>query len=409
MSAAAPRAKTLVVQKFGGSSLATPQARLMAAKRVQEALARGQGVVVVASAIGRHPDPYATDTLLGLAANSRAGANVDLLLCAGEIIGASVLADQLTQLGISAQAMTGGQAGILTDAEHGEANILEVDPAAVLDLLKRGTTPVVAGFQGRARDGRMTTIGRGGSDLTAVALADALDAGELDIFTDVDGILTADPHRVPGARTIAELNFEELTELAVHGARVMYDRAAKHAGDALQRLSIKGLNSGVGTTVTAARRGDVSWPVTAVTAASGFTFLHAAPTAAPMDGDLACHIFGALAEAGISLDCININAAGVFFSLRESVANEGRAALHSLPLSLSEQSDCAKIALVGAGMRGVPGVMYRVVRTLVDASVPIIHSTDSHITISVLVPSSLAMTAERALHDHFALGADVAQ
>ncbi|MBC5825447.1 MAG: aspartate kinase [Candidatus Eremiobacteraeota bacterium] len=395
---------SVVVQKFGGSSLATAELRLLAAQRVRDVLAAGRRAIVVTSAIGRPPAPYATDTLLTLVAEPRSAANVDLLLSCGEVIGASVFAEVLSSVGVEALALTGAQAGIVTDAEHRDAKILRVEPHLPVALLARGITPVVAGFQGQTEDGRITTIGRGGSDLTAVALAAALEDGALEIFTDVDGIMTADPDRVPAARTIPLLDFDELTELTRHGAKVVYERAATFASSALDGLAITGLRSGVGSVVEAAavRR---ARPVTAVTATGGFTFVHVAPDAM-VSGAWQERIFATLADAGISLDCINVNTAGIFFALREAEAARGLELLRALAISPQTREDCAKVSIVGAGMRGMPGVMYRVVASLAAAGVPIVHSTDSHITISVLVPGPLATTAQRALHDRFGLADD---
>ncbi|HXW50362.1 MAG TPA: hypothetical protein VEJ41_00105, partial [Candidatus Acidoferrales bacterium] len=222
-------AGTTVVMKFGGSSLASNDLREAAAARIGQALQAGQRVVVVASAMGRQPQAYATDTLLGLIDHPESGPNADLLLACGEIISSVVLAELLERKGIPARALTGGQAGVLTDATFGAAKVLGVDLTPLHALLDAGVTPVVSGFQGQTEDGAVTTLGRGGSDLTAVVLAQALDRATLEIYTDVDGVMTADPKRVAGAKTIPALTFEEVTELSEHGATVMHDKAADMA------------------------------------------------------------------------------------------------------------------------------------------------------------------------------------
>ncbi|HTD32599.1 MAG TPA: hypothetical protein VK665_02980, partial [Candidatus Elarobacter sp.] len=187
---------SIVVQKFGGSSLATEQLREIAASRVLDVIRRGDSPVVVCSAMGRAPDPYATDSLAALLGPVRSGPNRDLLLACGEAIACAVFAELLSSLGVPAQAMTGMQAGITTDDEYGDAEIVDVDPAPVRALLARNVVPVVTGFQGGSRDRATTTLGRGGSDLTAVALGDALGAESVEIYTDVSGVMTADPRRV---------------------------------------------------------------------------------------------------------------------------------------------------------------------------------------------------------------------
>lgn len=404
MSRTKPAAGRIVVQKFGGSSLAGPELRALAVDRVRAEVAAGATPVVVVSAIGRAPSPYATDTLLDLLPGRAGGPNVDLLLSAGETISAALFAELLNAADIAARALTGGQAGIVTDQTHGEAKIVGVDPAPLRALIAEGIVPVVAGFQGVARDGRITTLGRGGSDLTAVAIAHALGGAPLDIYTDVDGVLTADPRRVPQAHAIEALDFEELSELASQGAKVMHDRAAELARLTDTNFSIKGLRSGNGTEVgSGVKVADSSKPVTGVATMLGYAFVHVVPEAAAMAGGWEEHAFRMMAENSINLDCINVNGAGVFFIVRDSALERARDLLDELPVAVRTRRDCAKISIVGAGMRGTPGVMHRVVQALVGSGIPIIHSTDSNITISVLVPGSLAGAAEQALHTNFEL------
>ncbi len=403
MNSAATGAGEVVVMKFGGSSLATEELRKTALERVKDEMRNGKRPVIVVSAMGRRPDPYATDTLLGLA-SAKVGANRDLLASAGESISAAVFATLLEKNGIQARAMTGPQAGIHTDKRHGEARIVRVDPNPVRSRLDAGLTPVVAGFQGLSPDGSITTLGRGGSDLTAVALAHALGNARCEIFTDVDGVMTADPKRVEGAHTVDALTFEEVDELAANGATIMHDRAAQLAREEQTPYSVRGLHSGSGTDIDTERPIAPGKPVTGVATITGYAFLHAVPEAAGMPGGWELDALGKLKDEQISIDCVNINRAGLFFCVRGDDLHRARLALEKLPVSLGFRRDCAKISIVGAGMRGTPGVMFAVVRALVDAGVPIIHSTDSNITISILVPGADAPTAETALHKHFELG-----
>jgi len=396
------RSSPIVVQKFGGSSLATPELRASAAQRVIDALRSGERPVVVTSAIGRHPSPYSTDALIELAGEARGGPNFDVLLSCGELISAAIFAQLLEARGVRARALSGAQAGIRTDDRFGNARIGRVDAGLLVALLDTGVTPVVAGFQGSTDAGDVTTLGRGGSDLTAVALARALGNAKCEIFTDVDGVMTADPSRVAAAHTIPALSFDELTELAEHGATVMHDKAARMARDSKMPFAVRSLRSGVGTAISDDAIGPEK-PVTGIATMLGYTFLHAVPEAAAMPGGWEHEAFRMLAEAGISIDCINVNAAGVFFIVRDDQLERARELLESLPVAVRARRDCAKISVVGAGMRGTPGVMYGVVQALVKAGVPIIHSTDSNITISILVPSPQAATAETALHERFGL------
>ena len=390
------------VMKFGGSSLSSAEHRAAAARRVSEAMVAGDRPVVVVSAMGRRPQPYATDTLLDLAPGT-AGPNLDLLAASGEMVSAAVFAQTLENAGCAARALTGWQAGIQTDAAHGEARIVKVEPAAIHALLDAGVTPVVCGFQGAAADGTITTLGRGGSDLTAVALAKALGGAALDIFTDVAGVMTADPKRVSEASTIPALSFEEVTELSEHGATVVHDKAADLARVAQLPYSVRDLRSGAGTSVGADVAAHPRKPVTGVATDFGFTFMHLVPEAAVLPGGWEQDAFAALADAKISIDCVNVNSAGLFFIVRDPEFTRAQSRLERLPLAIRTRRDCAKISVVGAGMRGTPGVMYRCVRALREAGVPIIHSTDSNITISLLVPASQAGAAENALHRHFEL------
>jgi aspartate kinase len=396
-------AGTTTVMKFGGSSLATSELREAAVARIKDALDSGQRIIVVASAMGRQPQAYATDTLLGLIGSAQAGPNADLLLACGEIISSVVLAELLESHGCPARALTGGQAGILTDAAHGAAKIIGVETRFLRALLDAGVTPVVSGFQGQTEDGVVTTLGRGGSDLTAVALAKAFAGAQLEIFTDVDGVMTADPKRVPGAKTIPTLTFEEVTELSEHGATVMHDKAADLARVSQLGYSVRSLGTGIGTRI-GPDADSADHPVSGVATSFGYTFMHVVPEAAVLPGGWEQQAFRALAEARISIDCVNVNSAGLFFIVRSTDVARAQACLEPLPLAVRTRRDCAKISVVGAGMRGTPGVMYRSVRALSEAGVPIIHSTDSNITISLLVPGSLAGAAENALHDHFQLG-----
>jgi aspartate kinase len=397
---------SVVVQKFGGSSLSSPELREIAASRVLEAWRAGAHVVVVVSAMGRAPEPYATDTLLGLIGPVRGGPNRDLLLAVGEMISAAVFAELLTSLGTPAQAMTGGQAGIVTDDTFGDARILSVDPHAVRVALEAGIIPVVTGFQGANRGGAVSTLGRGGSDLTAIALGDALGASSVDIYTDVSGVMTADPRRVADAHTVERVTPAEMVELAGNGAKVMHSKAAELAHSTNTPYAVKGLRSNVGTVIDEDAPVDRDRPVTGITALRGVAFFRVIQGLSDEGGRATLDrlLFDRLAAANISIDMINVNDAGVFFVCDDENVERVQGELHNLNLALRVRMHCAKLSIVGAGMRGTPGVMAAVVRAVTDAGVEIIHSTDSNITISVLVPDDAAGGAEQALHDYFALG-----
>jgi aspartate kinase len=395
-----------VVQKFGGSSLATPELREIAASRVIETRARGYSPIVVCSAIGRAPDPYATDSLLGMMGPTRSGPNRDLLLSCGEAIACAVFAELLSAWGAEAQAMTGAQAGILTDDQFGDAKILDVNPSNLLEAIERGIIPVVAGFQGATAGGATTTLGRGGSDLTAIALGAALGSDSVEIYTDVSGVMTGDPKRIAGAHTIDRVNYAEMVELAGNGAKVMHYKAADMARTSNTPYLVKGLRSNFGTLIDDGAPVERERPVTGITSIRDITF------ARIIQGDenpverakIDTEIFGRLAEADISIDMINVNNAGVFFVFDSEHVESVRRELANINVALRIRPHCTKLSIVGAGMRGTPGVMYRVVRAVTEAGVEIIHSTDSNITISILVPEEETVRAEQAIHDYFRLG-----
>jgi aspartate kinase len=395
-----------VVQKFGGSSLATQELREVAASRVLETRARGVLPVVVCSAMGRAPDPYATDTLAGLIGPVRGGPNRDLILGCGELISCAVFAELLRYYGAEAQAMTGAQAGIFTDESFANAKILNVDPSNVLAALEEGIIPVIAGFQGVSPAGALTTLGRGGSDFTAVALGDALGSDSVDIYTDVSGVMTGDPRRVDGARTILRVNYEEMVELAGQGAKVMHDKAASYARVTRTPYSIKGLSSNVGTTIDEGLQIERMRPVTGITALrdiASVSVLRETVVDQASRERFEVALFGRLADDGISIDMVNVNAGGIFFVFDAQDIPQVKRHLDQLAVAADIRPHCAKLSIVGAGMRGTSGVAYRVVHALVEAGVRIIHTTDSNITISVLVSEDDVARAEQALHDAFRL------
>ncbi len=239
----------MIVQKFGGSSLATRELREIAIGRVLAAARERRDPVVVVSALGRAPSPYSTDALAALVGSAPGSANRDLVLACGELISAGLFAEELCARGVRATALSGAQAGILTDDAHGDAEIVAVRPVLLERLVAEGVVPVVAGFQGSTGDGRLTTIGRGGSDLTAVAVAWSLGNVPLEIYTDVDGVYDADPREQPGASAFERLSLRQLRDLARSGARVMQERAAELAYRTGTSLRIIGLRSGLGTYV----------------------------------------------------------------------------------------------------------------------------------------------------------------
>ncbi len=361
---------------------------------------------MICSALGRAPDPYATDTLLSLLGPAHGGPNRDLLLAVGEMISCAVFAELLTSWGAEAQAMTGEQAGILTDNSWCDANIKRVDPRNLVRAIVNNVIPVVAGFQGADENNAITTLGRGGSDLTAIALGDALGADSVDIYTDVSGVMSGDPRRIAGAHTVDRVNWSEMVELAGNGAKVMHAKAATLAQRGNTPYVIKGLRSNFGTAIDEGIADRPGSPGHRHDGAARHRVRphHRGRRRRCQTRRARPQLLHRVAERGISIDMINVNEAGVFFVCDHENVENVREELRDLNLAVRVRPHCAKISIVGAGMRGTPGVMYRVVRSVSDAGVEIIHSTDSNITISVLVPEEDAQRAEQALHDDFHLG-----
>lgn len=400
------------MQKFGGTSVATAEGRTLVARRVQQAVRDGYATVIVVSAMGREGAPYATDTLIQLANAAcidLAPREMDLLLSCGEMISSVVMAATLKAHGLPATALTGGQAGILTDDNYGSAHILRVDPALMLGRLRQGQVLVVAGFQGITKTGEITTLGRGGSDTTAAALGGALRAEVVEIYTDVDGVKTADPRLVPDARTLSVTTYDEIAQMAHYGAKVVHPRAVEIAMQRRVPLRIRStFEDGLGTLITySLEAAGTAWselvsdnPVTGVTHVTGLAQVVVRTGRA----EQAIPIFRSLAQSGISVDLINVSPEAKSFCVEERRAGETEAVLKDLGLEPVIRHGSAKVSVVGSGMRGRPGVMATVAEALSAAGVEILQTADSHVTISCLVEATQLQTAVRALHDAFGLG-----
>lgn len=406
----------IIIQKFGGTSVATHAQRQILADRVTEAVRRGYRTVVVVSAMGREGEPYATDTLIqmaGQACPTIPPRELDLIASCGEILSAVVVAAALKNRDLDAIALTGGQAGIITDANFTDARILRVDPERLLRHLKEGRVVVVAGFQGLTDSGDVTTLGRGGSDTTAAALGAALSAEVVEIYTDVEGIKTADPRIVAEARTLKVLSYQEVSQMAYEGARVIHPRAVEIAmrKDIPIRI-LSPTSTGPGTLVThTAGLAASPWPdvregrlITGVTHIPGVAQITVCQRReAAFDPEASAKVFQGLATAGISIDLISVSPTSQTFTVSGKLVDEAEAVLRPFGYDVSVVAGCAKVTIVGARMRGVPGVMAKVARALSVAGIPILQTADSHLTISCLVPESEMAKAIRALHREFGL------
>ncbi|ACK39480.1 aspartate kinase [Listeria monocytogenes] len=398
----------IIVQKFGGTSVQNEKSRLMAFNHIKQVLKEGYKVVVVVSAIGRYGDPYATDTLLELigAKNTKLTAREqDTLLSVGETISASVFTNMLKEAGIKAEAFSGGQAGIVTSDDHLNAKITEVDTTRLKNALAELDVAVVAGFQGITANGDITTLGRGGSDTSAAALGVSLQADYIDIFTDVDGMMTADPRIVEHARSLPRVSYNEVSNMAYQGAKVIHPRAVEIAMTAKIPMRIRSTYlESTGTLVTSLADDSGHFDVkermvTGVAHVTNLTQI-SVQTDTVKAQQLA---FKILADAGISLDFINISTNSVIFTVPEEKSHVVKQLLEDEALETSVRQACAKVSIVGAGITGVPGVTAKIVGALSEKNIPILQSADSHTTIWVLVREEDLISAVNALHDVFCL------
>jgi aspartate kinase len=400
----------IIVQKFGGTSVKDEISRNHAKTHIEKALADGYKVVVVVSAMGRKGDPYATDTLLSLIGGNRSKISkreYDLLLSCGEVISSIVFASMLIDSGIKAIALTGAQAGFRTNNDHSNAKIIEMKCDRLLRDLEKNDVVVVAGFQGAAQNGDITTIGRGGSDTSAAALGAALNAEWIDIFTDVEGIMTADPRIAENARPLSVLTYTELCNMAYQGAKVIHPRAVEIAMQAKVPIRIRSTYSeNLGTLVTSlnkdTRGSDIrERTVTGIAHVSKVTQIKV--FAKKDQYYLQAEVFKAMANEKISVDFINISPNGVVYTVTDEMTDRAIEVLNGLGHEPVVERNCAKVSVVGAGIAGVPGVTSKIVTALSDHGIRILQSADSHTTIWVLVKQEDLVKSVNALHDAFQL------
>lgn len=402
---------SILVQKFGGTSVATEDSRGKVVKKILDARKQGKDVVVVVSAMGRKPAPYATDSILELVDNVNPHLNArerDAIVSCGENLSAVVLVAALTAAGCDAVSFTGGQAGIVTDEVFGDARIKRIDPTRILNALKVGKVAVVTGFQGITETGDVATLGRGGSDTTASALGAALSAELVEIYTDVEGIMTADPRVVPDAKYQETVSYRDLVEMANLGAKVIHPRAVEIAMHARIPLAIKNTFSDApGTLVTDVGNSGVSVSVTDKLVAAVAHMSGVAQIICVEDSFRTTHIvlnvFASLAKENISIDMVNVFPERMAFIVNEKDVERTVKILEDMGLNTTVTTGCAKVSVIGGGMRGTPGVMSRFVKALNSADVTILQTSDSHNSISCLVPVQDMERAARSLHSEFQL------
>lgn len=419
---------SLIVQKFGGSSVADAEGVKRVARRVVDTQKAGNDVVVVVSAMGD-----TTDELLDLAAevtsNVTPSRELDMLLTAGERISTAILSMAINDLGAKAQSFTGSQAGMITDGVHGSARLVEVNPERIRESIDAGNIAIVAGFQGVHRQsGDITTLGRGGSDTTAVALAAALKADVCEIYSDVDGVFTADPRIVPTAHKLDTVTSEEMLEMAANGAKILHLRSVEYARRFNLKLHVRSSFSNLEGTIVIPEDSAELTP----------THLKEIPLEQPLISGVAhdcsqakitvvgvpdvpgsaAKVFGLINEAKVNLDMIvqNVptdrpNVTDISFTLDQA---QGDAALKALKAAQAElgfqeviyNESVGKLSLVGAGMKTNPGVSFTFFEALSAAGVNIDMISTSEIRISVITELSKLDEAVRAVHTAFGLDAE---
>jgi aspartate kinase len=416
---------SLIVQKYGGSSVADAASIKRVARRIVDTKKAGHDVVVVVSAMGD-----TTDELLDLAEQVSPlppARELDMLLTAGERISMALVAMAISDLGAEARSYTGSQAGLITDSAHGAARIIDVTPGRIQQAIDEGAIPIVAGFQGVAQDTKdITTLGRGGSDTTAVALAAALDAEVCEIYTDVDGVFSADPRVVPAARQVPYITYEEMLELAAVGAKVLHLRCVEYARRFDLPIHVRSsFSQHTGTMVMSpeaieaaiAEGSAMEQPIISGVAAD-VNDAKITVVGVPDKPGEAAAIFKALALASINVDMIvqNVSAAStgrtdVTFTCPQGSAPAAMKALDAQRDSIGFEAlrvddQIAKVSLVGAGMRSHPGVSATFFEALADASINVEMISTSEIRISVVTRVDDAQRAVQALHTAFGLDAD---
>ncbi|MEU5844031.1 aspartate kinase [Rhodococcus sp. NPDC047139] len=408
----------LVVQKYGGSSVATAERIRRVAERIVETKKAGHDVVVVVSAMGD-----TTDELLDLAEQvcpAPPAREMDMLLTSGERISNALVAMAIHSLGAEARSFTGSQAGVITTGSHGKAKIIDVTPGRVRTALDEGSIVLVAGFQGVSQDSKdITTLGRGGSDTTAVALAAALDADVCEIYTDVDGVFTADPRIVKDAQRLEKVSFEEMLELAACGAKVLMLRCVEYARRYNVPVHVRSSYTTKPGTIVSGSMEDIPVEEALITGvAHDRSEAKITVVGIPDTPGYAAKVFRAVADAEINIDMVLQNISKVETGKTDITftcpKSDGPRAVELLTKQQGEigftqvlfDDHIGKVSLVGAGMKSHPGVTAKFCESLADAGINIDLISTSEIRISVLVDDNELDDAVRALHAAFELGGD---
>ncbi|QQE79176.1 aspartate kinase [Alicyclobacillus sp. SO9] len=396
----------LIVQKYGGTSVASHESRLAAARHIEEAVDAGYGVAVIVSAMGRKGDPYATDTLLGTVSHSQVTTkrDLDMLISCGEAISAVVFASLLRSRGHQVTVLSGQQAGIITNNDYGDARILDIQPTLVTDALQRREIVVLMGFQGVTEDGDITTLGRGGSDTTATALGAVLNADYVEIFTDVDGVMTADPKLVPNASVISNISYAESFGLCSHGAQIIHPRAVQMAMQKNVPIRVRGTKSDSRGTIInntsvaedAPLEETEKQEITGITQESDLTQMS-------FDGHHVSKsdVLSTVVESGLSVEFFSTNQESLSFVVSELYVEPSLKALKEKGIVPEKTSECAKIAIVYTDFANKANLLRRVIEIFLKLDIEVHSSGDSHSAMWFLVDKKHMGTCVNELHKEF--------
>lgn len=391
----------IVVQKFGGTSVSKKESRERCLFHIHRELDKGHKVVVVISAMGRQGDPYATDTLLSLLGkqkNQLSKKDLDLFLSTGELISASVFSNLLHQNNINNTILTGGQAGIITNEDYTNAKIISLNSSLLLEHLKLYDVVVIPGFQGVTEQGYTTTLGRGGSDTTATAIGVEINAKYVDIFTDVEGIMTADPRLVANAQILNQVTYNETLNLANLGAKVIHPRAVEMAMSENIPIRVRStFSDSEGTLIThqnELNNADNTQTVTGITQTGNL--IQVMISKEPYED-----VFQYFSDKQISIDFIQTTPTSASFTVDSLYLEHVSLALHKKSNNVTIRENLAKVSVVGAGIRGIPGVMSKCTSALYQNQIDVFQSADSHTTIWFLVHQDRMKEAVQTLHDIF--------
>ncbi len=391
--------KKLLVAKFGGTSLDTVENRQRMVEHCIALLSETEKLVVVVSAMGREGDPYSTDTLLGLIPDNTSKMEKDRLMACGEVISALVTAAALRSKNVAAEALTGWEAGISTDGVAGDARIVSIDTTRISKALSEHDIVVIAGFQGIDSLGHLNTLGRGGTDTSAVVLGVALEASEVLLYKTVNSVYTADPEKVPAAQELYRISTEDLRQMAWQGAKVVHARAVEVASSADLTLKVKSFVTGKTVTeVVTEPLEDTKYimGVAAGKSVTGFTVIGSGTPSV-----FFAKLFRSIANAGISMDMFSVFECSASFTVPIESEETVRLIVEKYNWSCKTVTPCVKVSIVGSGMHGLQGVMARFCEALERVNVDALQTVDSHATISALVYLNYRDKALQELHKEF--------